>query len=350
MQQKRDLLRELKIERDSSTESTGISSLWVVATLLLTGMVAALLLIPSEPQEKTPDARTEIVKTQLPTKKILDNPISRPINQVVLNATGYITARRIATVSSKITGKVDELLIEEGDYVQQGALLARLNSDLAEAELILIESRLFLEVASVDELELDLRSSRLKLERITLLYVKNLTSQSSLDQVSLEVEVRQARLARHQKKIDVVTNQVKLQMERLRETEIRAPFNGIIIAKTAQAGEMISPVSAGGGFTRTGIATLVDMRSLEVEVDISETSVNKISKGQLVEVVLNSYPKLKLAAKVITIVPTANRNKATVKIRIGLLTKDPRVIPDMGVKVSFLAFPEQEQVRENYSL
>lgn len=335
MQDNRDLLRALKIERDPPTEykiDTRKRLMGSIAGVSLVGVAIVILAYPVEQDGN----EIKIPTAQLVAERSLPTPGDDLIS---LNATGYITARRIATVSSEITGKVEELFFEEGSKVKKGALLARLNSDLAEAELTLVESRLISEMANLDELNVDLRSNQLRLERIELLHRKNLTSQSSLDQALLEVEIRKARITRQEKQIEVVSNQVNIQLERLHNLEIRAPFDGVIIAKTAQAGEMISPISAGGGFTRTGIGTLVDMQSLEVEVDISETSIDRISNGQSVKVVLNSYPGLTLPAEVITIVPAANRNKATVKVRIGLLVRDARIIPNMGVKVSFMALP-----------
>ena len=329
MQEKRDLLRALTIPPTESKIDTGKWLVGSIAGVSLVGIAIVFLAYPVEPKGE----ENRVSTTQL----ITERPQSTPGDDLIsLNATGYVTARRIATVSSEITGKIEELFFEEGNYVKKGALLARLNSDLAEAELTLVESQLVSEIENLDELNADLRSSQLGLERIELLHGKNLTSQSSLDQALLEVEIREARITRQKKQIEVVRNKVNLQLERLHDLEIRAPFDGVIIAKTAQAGEMISPISAGGGFTRTGIGTLVDMQSLEVEVDISETSIDRVSDGQSAEVVLNSYPGIKLPAKVITIVPTANRNKATVKVRIGLLVRDTRIIPDMGVKVSFM--------------
>jgi len=117
---------------------------------------------------------------------------------------------------------------------------------------------------------------------------------------------------------------------------IRAPFSGVALSKDAQPGEMVSPVSAGGGFTRTGISTIVDMRSLEIEVDVNESYINRVTARQPVTAVLDAYPDFEIPAKVIAVVPTADRQKATVLVRIGFNQLDPRILPDMGVKVTFL--------------
>jgi RND family efflux transporter MFP subunit len=116
---------------------------------------------------------------------------------------------------------------------------------------------------------------------------------------------------------------------------IRAPFDGVITTKDAQPGEMISPVSAGGGFTRTGIGTIVDMTSLEIEIDVNESYINRVEPSQPVEATLDAYPNWKIPCKVIAIIPTANRDKSTVKVRVGFDQLDPRILPDMSVKVAF---------------
>ena len=129
----------------------------------------------------------------------------------------------------------------------------------------------------------------------------------------------------------------------LDNTVIRAPFSGVVVTKSAQPGEMISPISAGGGFTRTGIGTIVDMDSLEIQVDVNESFINRVTADQAVEATLNAYPDWKIPGSVIAIIPTADRSKATVKVRIAIKQKDPRIVPDMGVRVAFLTSPRAAQ-------
>ena len=253
----------------------------------------------------------------------------------VLNASGYVVARRLATVSSKVTGQVAEVLFEEGAEVEAGQVLARLDRSTAEAELNVAASSAEAARRNLREIEVRLADARKTLERNRSLVERKLVSQSVLDSAEAEVAALSARLAAARSAVDVAIAQVGLGKQQLADLEIRAPFKGVVISKDAQPGEMVSPMSAGGGFTRTGVATIVDMDSREVEVDVNESYINRVSAGQQVECVLDAYPDLKIPAHVISIVPTADRQKATVRVRIGLDQLDPRILPDMGIKVSF---------------
>jgi HlyD family secretion protein len=254
----------------------------------------------------------------------------------VLNASGYVTARRRATVSSKITGKVVEVNVEEGMAVKQGQVLARLDDSTPKASLALAVAQAESARKSVNENEVHLAQARLTLGRTTELLRSGAVSQSDVDLAKTDVDGTQARINALREQVNVAERQVELQQTDLDNTIIRAPFSGIAISKDAQPGEMVSPVSAGGGFTRTGICTVVDMRSLEIEVDVNESYINRVHPGQHVSAVLDAYPDWQIPAHVITIVPTADRQKATVLVRIGFEQLDPRLLPDMGVKVTFL--------------
>ncbi len=254
----------------------------------------------------------------------------------MLDATGYVVARRQATVSAKTTGKVVEVFIEEGMRVQEGQVLARLDASIPRAELALSESQLASARSSLEEMKVQIRQAELDLQRTEGLASRKLASQADLDRVQLTLQGLQARLERQQREVVVAERGVSVQRQLLDDMEIRAPFTGVVVAKAAQPGEMISPISAGGGFTRTGICTIVDMESLEVEVDVNEAYINRVQPKQPVSVALNAYPDERMPAEVIAIIPTADRNKATVRVRIALLEKNPRVLPDMGVKVAFL--------------
>jgi RND family efflux transporter MFP subunit len=259
----------------------------------------------------------------------------------VLDATGYVVARRQATVSSKATGKVVEVLIEEGLTVEKDQLLARLDDSIPRAQLELARARITAAERGLDELKVNLRQAHLDLERTQELAARNLASKADLDRDSLVVEAFDARLTRLNQEIVVAERSMAVERELLADMEIRAPFAGVVIAKAAQPGEMISPVSAGGGFTRTGICTIVDMSSLEVEVDVNEAYINRVNAGQPVSVTLNAYPEDRYAAEVIAIIPAADRNKATVRVRVGFVERDERVLPDMGVRVAFLGTEAQ---------
>jgi len=256
--------------------------------------------------------------------------------ETVLDASGYVTARRQATVSSKFTGKVTEVFIEEGVHVEANQLLARLDNSTQSAQYNLVKSQLKASQSRLLEVEVQLNEAQLQLTRTEQLSARKLASQAEHDRADLLVKRLKARLASLRIDIEVGESNVQVQKQQLDDTEIRAPFAGIVIAKAAQPGEMISPISAGGGFTRTGICTIVDMQSLEIEVDVNESYINRVKSEQLVTATLNSYPDWKIAAKVITIIPTADMNKATVRVRIAFLESDVRILPDMGVKVSFM--------------
>ena len=254
----------------------------------------------------------------------------------VLNASGYVVARRLATVSSKVTGRVSEVLFEEGAEVAAGQVLARLDATTVQAEANVSVQGLEAARSSLREIEVRLADARRTLERNRNLLERKLIAQSVVDAAEAEVAALAARLAAARAEVGVAQSQVALSNQILADLEIRAPFKGVVISKDAQPGEMVSPMSAGGGFTRTGVATIVDMDSREVEVDVNEAYINRVQARQKVECVLDAYPDWKIPGHVISIVPTADRQKATVRVRIGLDELDPRILPDMGIKVSFL--------------
>ena len=254
----------------------------------------------------------------------------------VLNASGYVTARRRATVSSKVTGKVLEVFVEEGKAVKKGQVLARLDDSQIRASLSVAEAQLAAAQRGAAEDEARLKQAQLNLDRRARLIKEGVVGRAEVDDAQGDVDSLTARIAMAQQQVRVAEAQVTARQTDLTDMVVRAPFDGIAISKDAQPGEMISPVSAGGGFTRTGICTIVDMTSLEIEVDVSETYINRVHSGQKVEAVLDAYQDWKIPAHVITTIPSADRQKATVKVRIGFDQLDPRILPDMGVKVSFL--------------
>jgi RND family efflux transporter MFP subunit len=254
----------------------------------------------------------------------------------VLNASGYVTARRRATVSSKVTGKVIEVNVEEGMAVREGQVLARLDDAQPRAALELAKAQAEAARRSVRESEVRLAEAKLTLKRRLQLVKDSLSTQAEVDQAQAEVDSVEARIQAAEQQVSVAERQIAVQQTDLDNTVIRAPFSGVALSKDAQPGEMVSPVSAGGGFTRTGISTIVDMGSLEIEVEVNEAYINRVTPKQRVVAVLDAYPDWEIPAHVITMVPTADRQKATVLVRVGFDALDPRVLPDMGVKVRFL--------------
>jgi RND family efflux transporter MFP subunit len=257
------------------------------------------------------------------------------IERTVLNSSGYVTARRQATVSSKITGKVVEVLVEEGMKVQEGQLLARLDNTNIKTSLRLAEAQLVSATNALAETRVRLREADQEMQRVTGLMKNKIATQADYDHAEAAVLAFKARLEQQQADVTVAEKQVASWEQQMDDTIIRAPFTGIVTVKSAQPGEMISPISAGGGFTRTGICTIVDMESLEVEIDVNESYINRVRAGQAVEATLDAYPEWKIPCKVIAIIPTADRQKSTVKVRVGFDHLDPRILPEMSVKVGF---------------
>lgn len=255
--------------------------------------------------------------------------------RTVLNASGYVTARRQATVSSKVTGKVVEVLIEEGMKVKAGQVLARLDDTNVKASLAVAQAQLSSARTAVEETRAQLKQADLEFQRTSELARQNIASQSDLDRAEADAKALRARLARFERDVTVAEREVELWERQLDDTIIRAPFAGVVTTKDSQPGEMISPVSAGGGYTRTGIGTIVDMDSLEIEIDVNESYINRVEPGQAVAATLDAYPDWKIPCKVIAIIPTADRQKSTVKVRVGFDAPDPRILPEMSVKVAF---------------
>lgn len=253
-----------------------------------------------------------------------------------LTASGYVVARRKATVAAEITGKVIDVLVEEGMTVEAGQVLARIKSRLTETDLALAESRAKALEAAANATAAELRDAERVYERTQSLAKKNFASEADMTRTEARVNVLRAQLNQARQQVETAKLEARRVSEVLDQHSVRAPFGGVVVERSAQAGEMISPLSAGGGYTRTGICTIVDMDSLEVEVDVNEAFIGRVQEGGAVNAVLDAYPDWLIPAYVIAIVPTANREKATVRVRIGFREKDPRILPDMAVKVTFL--------------
>jgi RND family efflux transporter MFP subunit len=319
----KDDLAALHIDRKPDRSGLARAAGWVVVLLLLAGVAGGGWVWAT---------RERPLEVQVAS--VAERP--RGTQAAVLNASGYVTARRRATVSSKITGKVVEVNVEEGMAVKEGQVLARLDDANPRAALAFAEAQAEAARRNITENEVRLADARVTLGRRMQLVKERVVAQSEVDQAQAEVDSISARIAAAREMVRVAERQVAVQQTDLDNTIIRAPFGGVAVTKDAQPGEMVSPVSAGGGFTRTGICTIVDMKSLEVDVDVNEAYINRVVPGQDVTAVLNAYPDWQIPARVITMVPTADRQKATVLVRIGFVKLDPRILPDMGVKVTFL--------------
>jgi RND family efflux transporter MFP subunit len=255
----------------------------------------------------------------------------------VLNASGYVTPRRRATVAAKITARVTEVLVEEGMEVATGQVLARLDDADALARLAAARASLEVARANVPVLEVNLANAERELLRAERLMREGVDSERAHDLARTTAEALKAQLAAAREEVKAAEAGVRVAAQDVENCTVRAPFSGVAVSKDAQVGEMVSPVSAGGGYTRTGISTIVDMTSLEIEVDVNESYIARVTPGQEVTATLDAYPEWQIPASVRTVIPTADRQKATVKVRITFSRLDPRILPDMGVKVAFLS-------------
>lgn len=317
-------ISQLKIDR-SAPAAAGRSRLLPGAVLGVTGVGILWWAFFS------PGSAAVLVETDIARK-----PSSVAAANSVLDASGYVVARRQATVSSKVTGKVVAVFVEEGMRVEKDQVVARLDDATQQAQLSLAMAQAQSSRATLDEIEAQLRIARLERDRFRDLATRKLISESSLDTAEATYDQLAARLETGRENVKVAERNIELSKELLSNMTIKAPFAGMVVSKNAQPGEMISPISAGGGFTRTGICTIIDTDSLEIEVDVNEAYIQRVKAGQPVSATLDAYSNWRIPAEVIAIVPTADRQKATVKVRIGFLERDERVLRDMGVKVAFL--------------
>jgi RND family efflux transporter MFP subunit len=340
---KSELLQQLKIDRSVPPQTTGIK-VWQVIILVLICIAITIwltLAISDVPQSPEPTKIVPAIETPVSvsstsaelTSAGKTQQLIEAENKVILNSSGYITARRIATVSAEIMGLITEVNVEEGMSVEKGQILARLDDALAITNFDYASAQIAVLSARRKSVSVNLEEAKRSYQRV----LKNTYSSEAERSRSLALEQSlRANLESAEADVQVAKIEVRRQQERLDDHSIRAPFSGVVITKNAQAGEIVAPSSAGGGFTRTGICTIVDMDSLEIEVDVNESFIGRVYPGQRVEANLDAYPDWDIPASVIATIPTADRAKATVQVRIKIELNDPRILPDMGVKVGFL--------------
>jgi HlyD family secretion protein len=263
--------------------------------------------------------------------------------EALLNASGYVTPRRRATIAAKITGRVTGVFFDEGTHVNEGQLLATLDDSDARKALEAAKADYAASKAAIADYEVQLKNARIQLRRAEQLQSAGVQTQEQLDNARTNADSLQAKIALAQSQ--VISSEARIQeaQQAVDNCTIRAPYTGIVVSKDAQVGEMVSPISAGGGFTRTGIATIVDMNSNEIEVDVNESYIARVQPGQPVTAVLDAYPDWEIPSRVRTIIPSADRQKATVKVRVSFLKLDPRILPDMGIKVTFLGAEQKKE-------
>ena len=333
-----DLLKSLKIDRSAPPPPASHKGLWIglgVAAVVVLGAGGAWLAL----------GRDKGVEVQVADVVAIGN--GGAVSASVLDATGYVVARRMATVSAKVPGKVREVLIEEGQRVEPGQVIATLDPIDAEQQRTLSASQLQAARSQAAGVQAQLKEAEANAARLGALVGQKLVSRAQYEQAIAQRDSLRAQLATAQRNAQVAADGLRISAQGVDNTIVRAPFAGVVIAKAAQPGEIVSPMAAGGGFTRTGIGTIVDMDSLEVEVEVGEAFIGRVKPGMPTETVLNAYQDWKIPGKVIAIIPAADRGKATVKVRVGIDAKDARIVPDMGARVSFLeeAKPVQADVK-----
>jgi RND family efflux transporter MFP subunit len=337
MDEKTKLLEQLRIDRGDAARSAPDSRrsvpIWVVYLLLLVivaGLGSGFLLRPRM-------ASSGAVGSAAPaTADSSAVPAAVPTGTTALDASGYVVAQRQATVSAKTTGRVVELRIEDGQRVRQGEIIARLDDTNTRAGLLAAKAELAQAQASLDAAKVAVDDAGPIYDRNQKQRAAGVISAQDFDADKSTFNAVQSDLLVKQRMVEVAAANVEVAQRNEDDMTVRAPYDGVITVKAAQQGEIVSPISAGGGFTRTGIGTIVDMNSLEVEVDVSENFINRVSVNQAVTVRLNAYPDWNIPGSVIAIIPTADRSKATVMVRVGFKEKDPRILPEMGARVSFL--------------
>ena len=297
---------------------------WFAAAL---GAILLLLGVVVSVQSKTPVVEVASAHTTS----------GAPERVALLNASGYVTPRRRATVAAKITARVVKMYADEGMRVHQGQVLAELDASDAQVRLQSAIADRDSTAASLRDLEVNLENADRELKRTQALEKGGVSSPQALDLARTTADSYRAKIALAKEQIRAAEARIAVAKQDVDNCTVRSPYNGIVVSKDAQVGEMVSPVSAGGGFTRTGIATVVDMDSNEIEVDVNESYIARVEPGQPVTATLDAYPDWKIPCKVRTVIPTADRQKATVKVRISFDKLDPRILPDMGVKVAFLS-------------
>jgi RND family efflux transporter MFP subunit len=320
-----DLLQQLRIDRAQRDDDESRPRWpWIVGVAVLVLVVAGLVAtFALRGQAATVETSTAVTAASSG-------------DAAVLQATGYVVARRQATISAQIIGTLTEVSVDEGAHVKQGQVLARLDPTAYQAQLDSTRAQYAAAQATVTKARAVLKQDRANAARMNDVVDRGYVSKQAAEQANTQVATDAAAL-------DVAITQAKAARDQMRAAEvnldftvIRAPFAGVVTAKGAEVGEIVSPYTAGGGGIAGGLATIVDMNSLEVDVDVNESYISRVKPGMPVEAILDAYPDWKIPAHVIAIIPSADRSKATVKVRIALDKKDPRILPEMGVRVSFL--------------
>lgn len=346
---RRDQLRSLSIDRSEGPARQGVSWPVLAGAIVLSAALAggaAWFLTRSDgagapapapvPVAEAPGASSALPAASSAGASAPSPAPARAPRASGLVASGYVVARRQATVSAEITGRIADVLVEEGARVEAGDVLALLDDARAQLELDLIESQIAAASARVQSLDVQVREARRISDRAAQLFEREIATDAARTAAEAQLASLQAQLRAAQADLESARVRQTSQLDLIARHTVRAPFAGVVIAKNAQVGEILFPGSAGGGFTRTGVATLVDMDSLEIEVDVNEGQIQRVSPGQRVETILDAYPDWRIASRVEAIIPTADRSRATIKVRVALEERDARILPDMAARVTFI--------------
>lgn len=330
-------LHSLSIDRETESGSSGASAVTVATIAIIAAALGAGGGWFLKPAPDAPAPQPALQQPAAPAEPAASAPSTPvPARASGLVASGYVVARRQATVSAEITGRIREVLVEEGTVVETGQVVARLDDERARIQLDLLQAQLSSANARVQSLNAQLAEARRVSERAAALAARDIGSQAAVTSAEAQVDSLRAQLSAARADASAVSAQVRSQEDLIERHIVRAPFPGVVIAKNAQVGEILSPASAGGGFTRTGVATLVDMASLELEVDVNEGQIGRVRPGQTVEARLDAYPDWRIPAHVEAIIPTADRSRATIQVRVAFNNRDDRILPDMAARVTFV--------------
>jgi RND family efflux transporter MFP subunit len=322
---KTHLLHQLRIapsERDEA--SAGQRKWWLAGGIAVVVIAAAAAFVLTRNRAIEVSAATAVAAS------------ASAAPTAILQATGYVTAEREATVSSQIAGQVTHVYFQEGEHVHRGQVLARLDDSAQRAALDQANAQLAAAQAQLRQFQVQLEQARRDFARDQALVGEHLVSEQDFETARTQAATLAAQVQTQERSVTVARAGVQAAQVQKDYTVVAAPFTGVVIDKAAQLGEMISPIFGGGTFEAAGIATIVDMSSLEVDVDVNEAYIHRVEPAQPATAILDAYPDWNIPAHVIAIVPTADKSKATVKVRIAFEKLDPRILPDMGVRVSFL--------------
>jgi RND family efflux transporter MFP subunit len=322
---KSQLLHQLRIDRSEREETSGSQrKWWLIAGIAAVVIAAAVLLL------LTRNSAIEVSEATAVAAAAGTQPAA------ILQATGYVTAEREATISSEIPGQLSHVSVQEGEYVHRGQVLAQLEDATQRAALDQADAQLAAARAQLGQYQVQLAQAQRDFGRDRALIGQHLVSEQDFETARTQAATLAAQVKTQQRQVKLAQASVRAAQVQEDYTIVRAPFAGVVINKAAQVGEIISPIFGGGGFAAAGVATIVDMSSLEVDVDVNEAYIHRVKPGQPAVAVLDAYPDWNIPAHVIAIVPTADKSKATVKVRVAFQKLDPRILPDMGVRVSFL--------------